>query len=133
MSIRKVTKPLFMGIIALIFALGGLANSLSQSRRPRYDPRHNNPQAITIPANTVVSMRINNRLSSKTSRVGDRFTATVLVPVYVDGRVAIPAASMVEGRVLQVTPAKRMSKPGTIAIDFDSLIFPDGSVLSLEV
>ena len=36
----------------------------------------------------------------------------------------IPAGAIVEGRVTQVTPAKRMSKSGTIAIDFDELGFP---------
>jgi hypothetical protein len=33
---------------------------------------------------------------------------------------------MVEGRVSQVTPAKRMSRAGSIAVDFDVLVLPDG-------
>jgi peptidoglycan hydrolase-like protein with peptidoglycan-binding domain len=66
-------------------------------------------------------------LSSRTSRVGDIFTATVAIPVYVGGKMVIPAGAVVEGRVTAVTPAKRMNKSGTIAIDFDSIKFPNGS------
>src|SRR5262245_15960845 len=79
-----------------------------------------------IPEDTVISVRINDYLSSKTSRVGDKFTATVATPVYVAGQIAIPAGSIVEGRVTQVITAKRMNKPGSIAIDFDSITLPSG-------
>jgi peptidoglycan hydrolase-like protein with peptidoglycan-binding domain len=75
---------------------------------------------------------MNGTLSSKTSRVGDKFTATVDMPVYVSGREVIPAGSIVEGRVTQVTPAKRMGRSGTIAIDFDNLVFPDGVRVDLD-
>jgi hypothetical protein len=63
--------------------------------------------------------------------VGDKFTATVTVPVYVNGRTIIPAGSIIEGRVTQVTPAKRMNRSGTIAIDFDELVFPNGTAVGL--
>ncbi len=86
---------------------------------------------MTIPSDTVISMRMDSYLGSRSSHVGDRFTATVTIPVYVNGRTAIPAGSKVEGRVTQVTPAKRMSKSGSIAIDFDTLIFPNGSRVAL--
>ncbi|HVF89318.1 MAG TPA: peptidoglycan-binding protein [Blastocatellia bacterium] len=77
-------------------------------------------------------MRMDSNLSSRTARVGDKFTSTVAIPVYIDGATVIPAGSIVEGRVTQVTPAKRMSKSGSIAIDFDELIFPDGSRIQLD-
>ncbi|HLG15062.1 MAG TPA: peptidoglycan-binding protein [Blastocatellia bacterium] len=84
-----------------------------------------------MPEGTVISMQMDRGLSSKTSRVGDRFSATVTTPVYVNRQVVIPAGTIVEGRVTQVTPAKRMSRSGTIAIDFDELVFPDGSRVGL--
>ncbi|HKG21196.1 MAG TPA: peptidoglycan-binding protein, partial [Blastocatellia bacterium] len=75
---------------------------------------------------------MDSNLSSRTARVGDKFTSTVAIPVYIDGATVIPAGSIVEGRITQVTPAKRMSKSGSIAIDFDELIFPDGSRIQLD-
>jgi type IV secretion system protein VirB10 len=72
-------------------------------------------------------MRMDSYLSSKTSRAGDKFTSTVTIPVYVGGKMVIPAGSIVEGRVTQVTPARRQSRSGTIAIEFDTIVFPNGS------
>lgn len=110
--------------------------SYSQTSRPRYSsPQSGSSQYgsrdWTVPEDTVISMRMDRDLSSRTSRVGDTFTATVTIPVYVNGRTVIPAGSKVEGRVTQVTPAKRMSKSGTIAVDFDELVFPNGSRVRL--
>src|SRR5262249_11872652 len=62
---------------------------------------------------------------------GDKFTATVTVPVYLNGRTVIPAGAIVEGRITQVTPAKRMNRSGTIGIDFDDIVFPNGSHVGL--
>ena len=79
-----------------------------------------------IPEDTIISVRINDYLSSKTSHVGDKFTATVTTPVSVAGQVAIPAGSIVEGRVTQVITAKRMNKSGAIVVDFDTITLPNG-------
>lgn len=101
--------------------------SSAQDSRPRYSRRAQSGGDAAIPADTVISLRMDTGLNSRTSRVGDKFTATVTLPVHVNGRTAIPAGSTVHGHVTQVTPARRMSKSGTLAIDFDELVFPDGS------
>lgn len=103
----------------------------AQDSRPRYSSAQSGERGWTLPSDTVISVQINGTLSSRTARVGDKFTATVTVPVYVDGRTVIPAGSIVEGRVTQVTPAKRMNRSGTIGIDFDALVFPNGTAISL--
>lgn len=101
--------------------------SSAQDSRPRYSRRAQSGGDAVIPADTVISLRMDTGLNSRTSRVGDRFTATVTLPVHVNGMTAIPAGATVHGHVTQVTPARRMSKSGTLAIDFDELVFPDGS------
>lgn len=98
----------------------------SQNSRPRYSHSQASQGNDQIAVDTVISLRMNTYLSSKTAHVGDKFTATVSVPVYVDGKEAIPAGTTIEGRVTQVTPAKRMNKSGMIAIDFDSITLPNG-------
>ncbi len=65
-------------------------------------------------------------LSSKTSRAGDTFSATVTDGVRSDRGFAIPVGTVVEGHVTSVEPAKRLSRSGTIAVDFDRLAFADG-------
>jgi peptidoglycan hydrolase-like protein with peptidoglycan-binding domain len=115
--------------IAMIGPLGGKAEG--QQSRPRYNSPQYGERSWTLPADTVISVQMNTTLSSRTSHVGDKFIATVTVPVYVNGQTVIPAGSVIEGRVTQVTPARRMSRSGMIAIDFDDLIFPNGTRVDL--
>ncbi len=117
-------------IAALVISM--LTAATAQNSRPRYSQGQYGEQTWTVPDDTIISVNINGSLSSKTSRVGDRFTATVTAPVYVNGRTVIPAGAIVEGRVVQVTPARRMGKSGAIAIDFDDLVFPNGSRINIE-
>jgi peptidoglycan hydrolase-like protein with peptidoglycan-binding domain len=112
-------------LLAIATVVGSALIGLSQDR-PRYSSSQYADREWTVPEGTVISMRMDRTLSSRTSRVGDRFTGTVTIPVHVNGRTVIPAGSIIEGRVTEVTPAKRMSKSGTIAIDFDELILPNG-------
>jgi peptidoglycan hydrolase-like protein with peptidoglycan-binding domain len=99
----------------------------AQETRPRYNTAQYAEQSWTLPPDTVISVQMITTLSSRTAHVGDKFNATVTVPVYVNGRTVIPAGSTIEGRVTQVTPAKRMNRSGTIGIDFDDLLFPNGA------
>src|SRR5438445_12506632 len=48
------------------------------------------PKPLVIPADTVISVVLDQTISSKTSKSGDKFTATVESPVEVEGKVAIP-------------------------------------------
>ena len=115
--------------LALITSLSDWTSA--QDTRPRYNSAQHAEQSWTLPPDTVINVQMNGTLSSRTAHVGDKFTATVTVPVYANGRTVIPAGSIIEGRVTQVTPAKRMSRSGTIAIDFDDLVFPNGTTLGL--
>ena len=45
---------------------------------------------VRVPAGTSLAVRINQHISVKTSRVGDRFSGEMAEPVEVDGRVVIP-------------------------------------------
>jgi len=115
--------------VAMIAVLGDWTSA--QEPQPRHNSTQYAEQSWTLPPDTVINVQMNGTLSSRTAHVGDKFTATVTVPVYVNGRTVIPAGSIVEGRVTQVTPAKRMNRSGTIGIDFDDLLFPNGTRVGL--
>ncbi|HVG17592.1 MAG TPA: peptidoglycan-binding protein [Blastocatellia bacterium] len=131
MEIRKYVCGLISLVAIAAMVFGVAVQSNGQDSRPRYSSRPNADRSWTVPEDTIISVQMNGGLSSRNSHVGDKFTATVTIPIYVNGRAVIPAGTVVEGRVTQVTPAKRMSKSGTIAIDFDSLVFPNGSRMNL--
>lgn len=103
--------------LALVLALG--VSALAQ-------------YSVNVPSGAVIPLRMDTYLSSDTSRVGDRFTATVFRPVVVDRRVIIPADAKVEGHVTAVERSERGSKAGTIAIAFDRLIFPNGHSMQID-
>ena len=57
------------------------------------------PLQLAIPAGTELAIRINQSISVKTSRVGDRFSGEVVEPVLQNGTVVIPRRTPVSGRI----------------------------------
>ena len=73
-----------------------------------------------IPVGTEFDVRLQSRLNSGTARVEDRFDATTLVPFERNGRVLVPAGSVMRGVVNSVTPASRgIDRKGELTLLFD--------------
>jgi hypothetical protein len=105
-------------ILGMMFVLGGL-ETFAQTTR--------------IERGTSIRVRMNGTISSKSARVGDRFTTTVTEPVYSNGgAVVIPVGSTVTGRVDSVTRAKKGGDPGQIDVSFVSVKLPNGTTRSIN-
>ena len=86
----------------------------------------------TVPADTVIRVRINQQLNSGTARVGDRFSANVTEPVHAGAGIdVISVGSKVWGRVTQVNRAQKRS-PGNITVAFDSVELPNGRTAQIN-
>ena len=73
-----------------------------------------------IPVGTEFDVRLQSRLNSGTARVEDRFDATTLVPYERNGRVLVPAGSVLRGVVDSVMPASRgVNRRGELTLVFD--------------
>ncbi len=73
-------------------------------------------------------VRMNETISSKTARAGDRFTTTVTEPVYSEtGVIVIPTGSTVTGRVDSVKVAKKGGDAGSIDVSFVEVRLPNGT------
>src|SRR5688572_27641080 len=122
MNNRKRLFPLLVGLVLTL--LLATTNGLAQGR-------------LAIPAGTVLELRTEGALNSETSRVGDTFNNTVLKSVWINGVVAVPENSSVQGRVTSVTPARRQ-EPGVLGVTFDRLVVNgrtytvDGTLTSLD-
>jgi ABC-type glycerol-3-phosphate transport system substrate-binding protein len=82
----------------------------------------------TLPVGETLHVRMDQTLSSKTARIGDTFTTTVIDPVYSStGVVVIPQGSKIVGRVDQVKPAAKGGKPGEIDVTFVEIKLPNGT------
>ena len=59
------------------------------------------PVSVNVPAGTELAIRINQRISSRTSVAGDHFDGNVVEPVVNNGSVVIPKGTPVSGRVVE--------------------------------
>lgn len=116
-------------LVLFAFVFGALVPAEAQRRR-RPVRRAATPAVryFTVPADTVIRVRMDSQLSSKTARTGDRFSATVTEPVYggESGLEVIPVGSKVWGRVSAVKRAGRRS-PGQISVSFYQVQLPNGT------
>ena len=90
------------------------------------------PVYYNVNAGQIISVRMNQTITSETARVGEQFTTTVMVPVHASGNEVIPAGSEVIGRVVSVNRASRKSKAGTIGVHFVSIRLPTGIARALN-
>ena len=86
---------------------------------------------VRVPVGTVLPLRMDTYLNSDTSRVGDGFVATVSSDVTIDGMLAVPTGSKVEGHVTGAIPATR-TRAGSIAVAFDRIRFASGSSVMVD-
>ncbi|HEV8524229.1 MAG TPA: fibronectin type III domain-containing protein [Terriglobales bacterium] len=88
-----------------------------------------------VPAGTEIRAALETALSTKTSQVGDRFTALVTEPVRaVDGSVAIPAGSRINGEVTEAETGKTLPQlrgRGKLQLRFREVILPNGATVPL--
>jgi hypothetical protein len=78
-------------------------------------------QPVTIPAGTVVTVRLGQSLSSKTSQAGESFNATVARPVEVGDQVAIPDGAAASGTVVDAKPLGRFKGGALLQVRLTSV------------
>jgi hypothetical protein len=74
------------------------------------------PQPIVVPAGTVLTVRVGQALSSKTSQSGQTFLATLAQPVSVGGATAIPSGSTVNGTVVTAKAKGKIKGEGELTL-----------------
>jgi hypothetical protein len=78
---------------------------------------------ITIPEGTVLHVRLDQALSSKTATAGDEFSATVDTPVTIDGKVAIPKGAEASGHVVAAKSLGKFKGQAMLQITVDNVSF----------
>lgn len=85
--------------------------------------------SVTIPANAVVPVTLDETLSSATAREGDRFTATVKSEQ--NGDAEFPHGTKLEGTITEVQP-KQENAPGVLGLEFRRALLPNGQTVRIE-
>ena len=76
---------------------------------------------VTLPAGTVVIVRLGNAVGSKLSTEGDHFSASVARPVEIDGKVIVPAGAEVLGRIVEAVPQGRFKGGAVLRLVLESI------------
>jgi hypothetical protein len=84
------------------------------------------PALLTIPAATVIIMRINEPLSSDRNQIGDQFTGTLQQPIVVNGWVVARRGQVVIGQVKSVKKAGRVKGVSQLGVELTDMTLVDG-------
>lgn len=81
---------------------------------------------LTVPAETEASMVLLSGIHTRISRVDDPVQGQLVGPVYVNGQLALPAGTLLYGRVTRSRAAGRLHRPAELGFRFDEVSLPDG-------
>jgi hypothetical protein len=89
-------------------------------------PRGPVPSTLTIPAGTVLLVRINEFLSSDRNQIGDRVTAVLEQPIIVNGWVVARRGQLLTGQVEAAVKAGRVKGTSQLGLELTDLTIVDG-------
>jgi|SRR6266850_1170590 len=123
---RVLSLSLFLLLITSLVGCGSkppgepATSSDENIKTPGLLERMNSKQ-MTVPAGTVIAVRLGETLGSKRSHQGDTFNATVAQPVTVGNKVVIPRGAEATGTVTQAVPRGRFKGASKLQIVLNSI------------
>lgn len=87
---------------------------------------------VTVPSGTTVLLRWSETLSSRANSVGDAFRTTVDEDVKIADAVAIPAGSVVVGRVTEAHQPQKVGGRARLSLEFTSVELPSGESTPID-
>jgi hypothetical protein len=99
---------------------------------PPPPPPKPEPRRVTIPAGTLLTVRLAQSLNSDSNQAGDSFQATLDQPLVVDGLVLAERGARADGRVVESEKAGRVKGLATLSIQLVHITTSDGQRLSIN-
>ncbi len=84
-----------------------------------------------VPAGTKVPIQLRQPISTKNAQPGDPVYAQTSFPVLIDGKIAIPAGTWVQGAVDSVKRAGRIKGTAELQFHLTTFIYPNGYSLNI--
>ncbi|MBI1895660.1 MAG: hypothetical protein HYS04_03845 [Acidobacteria bacterium] len=97
---------------------------------PKPEPRK--AQTVTIPAGTLVSVRVDQAISSEHNQPGDSFRASLDAPLVIEGFVVAERGARVQGRVAEVDKGGRVRGLAQLALELTSITTADGQRVNIK-
>lgn len=105
---------------ALAAAACGPAEAV-ETRAPAAAPASQRTRTLTVPASTVLDVRLETAVGSETSRVEDPVRASVVTPVYVNDVKVIPRSSLLMGEITHVRESGKVKGRAELTVRFTRL------------
>jgi hypothetical protein len=106
----------------------GSSSSSTDNNAPPPAPK---PAPIVIPAGKVLTVTVDQDISTKTNTSGDAFAASLAEPVTVDGQNVIPSGTHATGTVVQAKAAGHLKGGALLELRLDSISL-DGQKYSVD-
>jgi hypothetical protein len=98
---------------------------------PPVQPIQPVPNALTVLAGTILTIRTNDFLSTDQNQVGDPFTATLDQPLIVNGWVVARRGQTIVGKVKDVRKAGRVKGTSELGVELTDITIVDGRQLPM--
>ncbi|HIA53208.1 MAG TPA: hypothetical protein EYN91_14155 [Candidatus Melainabacteria bacterium] len=84
-----------------------------------------------VPKDTKIPIIMDTAVDSDTSQEGDEFAARTAEDLSIDGQVAVPAGSIIKGRIARITLPRALNRSGHVALKFDTVTTPDNKQIPI--
>ena len=81
---------------------------------------------LTVPAETEVKVQVLSGIHTQINHVNDPVVAEVLKPVFVEGKLALPPGSLLDGHITMIRNAGHAHRGAELGMRFDHITLPDG-------
>lgn len=117
---RNTARTLLLVLLNVGMLLSLSVVARAQTNKPQLKrPVHRKPTGAVVPVGTNLKVRLNDTLSSKTTRVGDKFTVTVLDPVKYN-------EATINGHVASIQQSGKVTGRTTMNLAFNSIELKNG-------
>ncbi len=119
------------------------AQDMPQLKRAETAPRDESPRLTTrqeaaaeprtyvVPAGTSVPVTLEQGVSTKNTRIGDKIFCRTQFPVAIDNKIVIPPGTYVQGVVSEARRPGRVRGRGALLLHFTTMILPNGYTVTL--
>jgi hypothetical protein len=81
------------------------------------------PVTVTVPANTIVTVRTIDSIDSKTNHAGEVFKASLDAPIVADDKVIVPAGADAYIKLVSASSAGRMTGRSELGLELSGIVF----------
>lgn len=89
-------------------------------------------KTLTIPAGTLITVRLRDGLNTEKNSADDSFHATLDAPLIVEGLVIAERGSMQRGRIVELARAGRVKGRAALAVELNQLTTSDGQRVEIR-